>query len=175
MSLARWDPFAELSSMQDRMNRLLRELWRDRGEARESAMAMPAFAPPVDVYEDENSLTVEMEIPGVNQEDLTIEVDGNVLNVRGERKLEREEKGRDFRRIERQYGSFQRSLTLPPSVDPDNVEATYENGVLRIRFAKREEARARQIRIGEGRTITAGERQPREGRQAGRQQPEKAA
>src|SRR5581483_3326454 len=97
----------------------------------------------------------------VNQEDLTIEVDGNVLNVRGERKLEREEKGRDFRRIERQYGSFQRSLTLPPSVDPDNVEATYENGVLRIRFAKREEARARQIRIGEGRTITAGERPPR--------------
>ncbi|MGE0405018.1 MAG: Hsp20/alpha crystallin family protein [Candidatus Korobacteraceae bacterium] len=158
MSIARWDPFTELVPVQERMNRFLRDFLRDRDEGGNSQLAAPAFAPPIDIYEDQNHLVVEMEIPGMKEEDLNIQIDGNVLTVRGERKLEREEKGADFRRIERQYGVFQRSITLPASVDPNNADASYDNGVLRIQLPKREEAKARQIKVGESKTLSMSEK-----------------
>ncbi|MGZ4827058.1 MAG: Hsp20/alpha crystallin family protein [Terriglobales bacterium] len=146
MSIARWDPFIELN----RMNRLFRDMWRDREEGQEGSLASSTFVPPVDISEDENHLTVELEIPGMKEQDLHVRVDGNVLTVDGERKLEREEKGKDFRRIERQYGSFQRSIALPNSVDPNSANASYDNGVLRIQFARRAEAKPREIKVGQG-------------------------
>jgi HSP20 family protein len=146
MSIARWDPFVELN----RMNRVFRDLLRERDEGSEGPLASATFIPPLDISEDENNLTVELEIPGMNEKDLHVRVDGNVLTVSGERKLEREEKGKDFRRIERQYGSFQRSITVPNSVDPNSANASYENGVLRIQFAKRSEAKPREIKVGQG-------------------------
>jgi HSP20 family protein len=146
MSIARWDPFIELN----RMNRLFRDMWREREEGQEGSLTPSMFVPPVDISEDDNHLTVELEIPGMKEQDLHVRVDGNVLNVSGERKLEREEKGKDFRRIERQYGTFQRSITLPNSVDQNSANASYDNGVLRVQFAKRAEAKPREIKVSQG-------------------------
>ena len=107
MSIARWDPFFELKSLENRMGRLLDRSARPGEGAITSAFE---FAPPADIYEDENKITVKMEVPGIRQEDLDIRINGNTLSVRGERKLEKDEKRENFRHVERQYGSFSRSF-----------------------------------------------------------------
>ena len=91
-------------------------------------MANSAFAPPVDVYEDENNLSLKFEVPGVNEKDIDVKIDNNVLTVSGERKFEKDEKEENFHRIERRYGSFARSFTLPQSVDPRDMWRRYQNG-----------------------------------------------
>jgi HSP20 family protein len=149
MSIARWDPFNELNRLERNMNRLFRRPWRG-WEGESDVLTTTEFAPPVDVYEDENKLAFKMEIPGVKQEDLDVRLDGNTLTVSGERNFEKEEKRENFRRLERQYGSFCRSFELPASADRDNINANFENGVLRIDVPKRAEARGKQIQIGAG-------------------------
>src|SRR5437588_584731 len=94
-----------------------------------------------------DNVTLNLEIPGINQEDVDIRLENNTLTVRGERKFEKEEKEENFHRIERRYGSFARSFTLPNTLDPDSVQASYENGVLRIELAKRAEAKPKQIKV----------------------------
>lgn len=151
MSLARWDPFREFQNLENEMNRLFRH--RLSGAPRsEEALTTSQFAPPVDVYEDDSKLSIKMDVPGVDSKDLDIRVDGNLLTVSGERKFEAEEKKENFRRVEREYGSFSRSFTLPASADTDNVSANFENGTLRIDIAKRADSRAKQIKIAEGST-----------------------
>lgn len=145
MSIARWDPFYELSRIDRDLNRLFRRPARGQNE---NDVLTAEFAPPADVYEDENKLTFKMEIPGIKQEDVDVRVDGNTLTISGERKLEHEEKRENFRRVERQYGSFCRSFDLPASADRDKISANFENGVLTVEVPKREEARGRQIQIG---------------------------
>jgi HSP20 family protein len=140
-----WDPFREATSLQRRLNSLFEDYNRQQGDS--GALAMGAFLPPVDIYEDEHKLRLKLEVPGVSQQDLDVQIENNTLTVRGERKLEQEEKEENFHRIERRYGSFSRSFTLPSTIDSASVKAAYENGVLRIDLAKRAEAKPRQIKV----------------------------
>jgi HSP20 family protein len=144
--ITRWDPFREFSSLQDRMNRLFRDSF---GEGQE-ALSTSTFAPPVDVYEDEHNVTLKIEVPGIDEKDIDVRIENNTLTVHGERKFEKEEKEENYRRVERQYGSFTRSFTLPNTVDPENVQANYEKGVLKIKLAKKAEAKPKQIKVNVG-------------------------
>ena len=149
--LTRWEPFREFSSVQDRMNRmnrLFREAYSPEGP--EEALTTTNFAPPVDIYEDEHNIALKLEVPGIDEKDIDVRIEGNTLTVHGERKIEKEEKEENFRRIERQYGSFTRSFTLPSSVDPAQVSANYDKGVLKINLAKKAEAKPKQIKVNVG-------------------------
>jgi HSP20 family protein len=146
--ITRWDPFREFSTLQDRMNRLFQDSFGREG--REEALSTTTFAPPVDVYEDEHNITIKIEVPGIEEKDIDIRVENNTLTVFGERKLEKEEKQENYRRVERQYGSFSRSFTLPNTVDADNISADYDKGVLKINLAKKAEAKPKQIRVNVG-------------------------
>lgn len=144
--ITRWDPFREFATLQDRLNRVFQESPAQRDEL----MTTGTFIPPVDVYEDEHKITLKLEVPGIEEKDLDVRVENTTLTVRGERKFEREEKEENFHRIERRYGSFSRSFTLPNSIDTENVRASYENGVLRLELAKRAEAKPKQIKVNIG-------------------------
>lgn len=149
--LTNWEPFRQYSTMQDRtsrMNRLFRELLNS--EAPEEALTTTSFAPPVDIYEDEHNITLKLEVPGIDENDIDVRIDNNTLTVHGERKIEKEEKEENFRRVERQYGSFTRTFTLPNSVDPGQVSAHYDKGVLKIKLAKKAEAKPKQIKVSVG-------------------------
>ena len=151
--LTRWDPFRELSTIQDRMNRLFQDAY---SPTREEGLSSAAFAPPADVYEDENHVTLKLEVPGIEEKDLDIRVENNNLIIKGERKFEKEEKEENFRRVERQYGNFVRSFTLPATVDTDNINANYDKGVLTISMPKRAEAKPKQIQVGSGKKSIEG-------------------
>ena len=149
--LTRWEPFRESSITQarlNRMNRLFREAYSP--ESPDEALTTTSFAPPVDIYEDEHNIILKLEVPGIDEKDIDVRVEGNTLTVHGERKIEKEEKEENFRRVERQYGSFTRSFTLPSSVDPQQVSADYSQGVLKIRLAKKAEAKPKQIKVNVG-------------------------
>jgi|SRR5689334_16836454 HSP20 family protein len=152
--LTRWEPFREFSTLQERMNRLFRESYAD---GREESLSTSTFAPPVDVYEDEHSVMLKIEVPGINEKDVDVRIENNVLTVHGERKFEKDEKEENYRRVERSYGSFTRTFTLPTTIDAENVTATYDRGVLQVRLAKRAEAKPKQIKINVGseRTLDA--------------------
>src|SRR6516165_4270179 len=145
--LTRWDPFRELASLQNRMSRLFEE---QSGSGREDSLTTGAFVPAVDIYEDEHSIQLKLEVPGIDQKDLDVKVENNVLTIRGERKFEKEEKEENFRRVERRYGSFSRSFTLANTVNAEDVSADYTNGVLKIRLGKRAEAKPKQIKVNSG-------------------------
>jgi HSP20 family protein len=149
--LTRWQPFREFSTMQDRtnrMNRLFRELYSPEGP--EEALTTTSFAPPVDIYEDEHTITLKLEVPGIDEKDIDVRIEGNTLTVQGERTIDKEEKEENFCRVERQYGSFTRSFTLPGSVDPGQVSAHYDKGMLKISLAKKAEAKPKQIKVNVG-------------------------
>ena len=149
--LTRWEPFREFSTQQDRMNRLnriFRESYSPEGP--EEALTTTNYAPPVDIYEDEHNITLKLEVPGIDEKDIDVQVVSNTLTVHGERKIEKEEKEENFRRVERQYGEFTRSFTLPSSVDPAQVSAHYDKGVLKINLAKKAEAKPKQIKVNVG-------------------------
>jgi HSP20 family protein len=134
--------------MQNRINRFVRESYSPEGP--EEALTTTSFAPPVDIYEDEHNITLKMEVPGMDEKDIDVRVEDNTLTVHGERKIEKEEKEENFRRVERQYGSFTRSFTLPSSVDTGQVSANYDKGVLKISLAKKAEAKPKQIKVNVG-------------------------
>src|SRR5258707_9336597 len=127
------------------MSRLFRD---PRGpEGQDEALTTSTFAPPVDVYEDEHNITLKIEVPGIDEKDIDVRIENNTLTVHGERKFEKEEKEENYRRVERQYGSFTRSFTLPTTVDPDKVQADYDKGVLKVKLAKKAEAKPKQIKV----------------------------
>src|SRR6478752_7949552 len=136
-TITRIDPFRELASFF--------ENWAPTGK---DQLASGTFVPPVDVYEDEQTLILKLEIPGVNEEDLNVSLENNTLTIQGERKFEKEEKEENFHRIERRFGSFARTFRLPNPVDTEKVEANYEKGILKIALAKRAENKPKQIKIG---------------------------
>jgi HSP20 family protein len=144
MTIARIDPFREFATLQDRMNRLFGNMYlRD-----EDVSARGQWAPPVDIYETENhDLVVKAELPDMTREDIEVTVENNTLTLRGEKKFASEVKEEQYRRIERSYGSFSRSFTLPNSVDATKVSAEYKNGVLTVRLPFREEAKPRTINV----------------------------
>ena len=145
--LTRWEPFREFSTLQDRMNRLFRET---QGNTQDESLASSSFAPAVDVYEDEHNVTLKIEVPGIDEKDIDVRIENNTLTVHGERKIEKEEKEENYRRVERQYGSFTRTFNLPPTVDPEKVRADYDKGVLQITLPKKAEAKPKQIKVNVG-------------------------
>src|SRR5271154_19640 len=141
----------ELSAMQDRINRMNR-LFREANspEGPEEVLTTTTLAPPVDIYEDEHNIILKIEVPGIDEKEIDVRIQNNTLTVQGDRKIEKEEKEENFRRVERQYGSFTRSFTLPSSVDPGQVSAHCDKGVLKIILAKRVEAKPTQIKVNVG-------------------------
>jgi len=143
--LTRWEPVRELANLQERMNRLFSDSFGPVSS--QESLSAGSFVPPVDVYEDEQGIQLKMEVPGVDEKDIDIRLENHLLTVRGERKLESETKEENYHRIERRYGSFTRSFTLPNTVNPEEVKASYAKGVLTVRLGKRAEARPKQIKV----------------------------
>ncbi len=158
--LTRWDPFRRTSlfpSLSEAgMPVLLRDFFRNfpAWDENEGLMSS-AWMPPMDVAEDADRISVTAELPGFKEEDVKVELQGDVLTISGERKRESEKKDRDYRRVERSYGEFRRSFTLPASVDRENVKANFSDGLLKLELPKKPEAKPRQI------PITAGKKDPK--------------
>lgn len=146
--LTRFEPFREFATLQDRINRVFRESYTAGN--RDEPLTTSSFAPAVDVYEDEHKVTLKIEVPGIDEKDIDIRVENNTLTVHGERKIEKDEKEENYRRVERQYGSFTRTFTLPTTVDTENVSANYDKGVLKIALPKKAEAKPKQIKVNVG-------------------------
>src|SRR5579863_840565 len=145
--LTRFEPFRDFSSLQDRINRVFRESYSG---SQHDSLTTSSFAPAVDVYEDEHKVSLTIDVPGIDEKDIDVRVENNTLTVHGERKIEKEEKEENYRRVERQYGSFTRTFTLPQTVDTENVSATYEKGVLKVTLPKKAEAKPKQIKVNIG-------------------------
>ncbi|HTY84322.1 MAG TPA: Hsp20/alpha crystallin family protein [Silvibacterium sp.] len=145
--LTRWEPFRDFATLQDRINRVFHESYTG---GQDDSLTTSSFAPAVDVYEDEHKVTLKIEVPGIEEKDIDVRVENNTLTVHGERKIEKEEKEENYRRVERQYGSFTRSFTLPQTVDTENVSANYDKGVLKITLPKKAEAKPKQIKVSVG-------------------------
>src|SRR5579883_110043 len=145
MAIVRWEPFRDLVATQERFNRLFNEafssIFSDEG------VGTQTWAPPVDIYETDDSVILTAEVPGVDPKDVDVRIEGNTLYLSGERKLDSGIKEENFRRMERVYGPFSRSFTLPASVNPDKVNAEYSNGLLTLTMTKREEAKPKTIKI----------------------------
>jgi HSP20 family protein len=145
MGIVRYDPFRELRSLQDEVNRLfstnLPRTFADEGIAR------GAWIPNVDIYENKDQIVLEAELPGMNREDFDLSIENNVITLRGERRFEKEDDGDNYHRVERAYGTFTRSFTLPQTVSAEGANAEYKNGVLRVTLPKREEVKARRIEV----------------------------
>ena len=142
--LTRFEPFRDVNTLQGRINRIFRESYGSEG--RDEALTS-SFAPAVDVYEDEHNVTLKIEVPGIDEKEIDVRLENHTLTVHGERKIEHEEKEENYRRVERQYGSFTRTFTVPQTVDTETVSATYDNGVLKIKLAKKAEAKPKQIKV----------------------------
>lgn len=147
MAIVRWlDPFRDLSAIQERMNQIFEDaLARSRG--REEGLRTGMWTPAVDIYENSDFVVVKAELPGVEKNQISVEVKDGILSLRGERKFEKEVKEESYHRIERSYGSFQRSFSLPVSVDQDQVTARFEDGVLEVKLPKKEKAKPKQIQV----------------------------
>ena len=146
MNIIKYDPFREMRSLQDEVNRLFASSF-NRGD---NEIMRGAWSPSVDIFENKDQIVLEAELPGMKPEDVSISIENNVLTLHGERKFEKKDEGDNFHRVERSYGSFTRSFTLPPTVSSENANAEFENGVLRLTLAKREEAKPRRIEIKAG-------------------------
>jgi HSP20 family protein len=146
MTLTQWTPVRDFAQLQDRINRAFTEAYGGSGD--ESLMNRGTWIPPVDIFQNgKDELVLKAELPDMQREDIKITVDNNILTIAGEKKLTDEVKDEQFHRIERRYGSFTRSFTLPPSVDATKVSAEYRDGVLTLRLPLREEAKPRQIEV----------------------------
>jgi HSP20 family protein len=145
MTLTRFDPFREFAMLQDRMNRLFGDQYLRRDD---DVTSHGTWAPAVDIYEtDAHDLVLKAELPDMNREDIEVTVENSTLTLRGNRKLAGDVKENQYRRIERNYGEFSRSFTLPNTVDSSKVAAEYKNGVLTVRLPFREEAKPRTINV----------------------------
>ncbi len=145
MTIVRWDPFRELQAMQDRVNRVFGDYIRGVDD---DVMRRGAWVPPVDIFDNGNhQLVIKAELPDVSRDDIEITVDNNSLTLRGEKKPDPAIREEQCHRIERVYGSFTRTFSLPPTVDGSKVSADYKNGVLTITLPMREEAKPRQIQV----------------------------
>lgn len=139
--LRRWDPFRDLSVLQDRINRVFNEISQDEAQTSERT-----WAPVVDIIENDNELIVRAELPGVKREDIDVEVTSDSLTIRGERVFPSDEKN-NYLRIERPYGKFQRQFSIGVAVQPDKVKASYRDGILEITVPKAEEVKPKKIEI----------------------------
>jgi HSP20 family protein len=150
-TMTRFVPFrtamSDVAVLQNRLNSIFNDFARPEAE---ESLAMGNFIPACDIYEDEHKLVLKLEVPGINQNEIDVRLENQTLTVKGERKFASDEKEENFHRIERRFGSFTRSFTLPVSIDTASVTAKYENGVLAIQLAKKEAAKPRQVKIEVG-------------------------
>jgi HSP20 family protein len=145
MTLVRWsDPIREFAQIQDRINRV----FNDYGRAEDGLLTSGAWVPPVDIYQNgDHEVVLKAELPEMNREDIDITVDNGTLTIKGEKRLAPDVKEDQFHRIERRYGAFSRSFSLPQTVDTGKVAAEYKHGVLTVRLPLREEAKPRQVKV----------------------------
>jgi HSP20 family protein len=145
MNIVRFDPFRDVAALQDRVNRIFADAYRRDND---DLTARGAWVPPVDIYETGNhELVLRAELPDVPREDIALRVENNTLTISGQRKMDAEVKEEQYHRIERTYGTFSRSFTLPATVDTGAIGAEYKNGVLTVRLPLREEAKPKQIQV----------------------------
>jgi len=142
-TIARWEPFRGVTTLQDQFNRLYNDVFERKGEE----TSLSAWAPAVDIYETEHDLVIEADVPDVDPKDLDIRVENNILTIRGDRKFEKKVNEENYLRVERSYGSFARSFTLANTVNADAIKAEYQNGVLALSLPKRGEAKPKQIKV----------------------------
>jgi len=146
-ALIRWDPFKEMTDLHNRLSSLLSHTNFPRTEGREEAMATAEWAPLVDITEDDKEYLIKAELPEVKKEDVAVKVENGVLTISGERRSEKEEKGLRFHRIERSYGRFERSFTVPEDAAGEQVTADYKDGILKVRVPKDERAKPKAITV----------------------------
>jgi HSP20 family protein len=151
MAIVRWDPLGDLTQLQDRINRAFADTY-GRGSAPsrndEGLMTTGTWAPPVDIYQNgDQELVLKAELPDVSSEDIELTITNDTLTIRGEKRFSNDVKEDQFHRIERRYGTFSRSFSLPSSVDATKIAAEHKNGVLTVRLPAREEAKPRQIKV----------------------------
>ena len=146
MTLVKWDPFKDVETLQNRINRMFEDSF---GHTRDpdDEMSMCSWRPPVDIYETEIGIVLAAELPGVGREDISVEVKDNILTLKGERRVNPKIKEKNFYRQERCYGTFQRSFTLQQNIQPNLIKATFKNGVLEIEIPKPEEEPPKQITV----------------------------
>jgi HSP20 family protein len=146
MAIVRWsDPFRDFAHLQDRINRVFTDAY---GRQEEGLLTSGTWVPPVDIYENsDKEVVIKAELPDMTREDIDVTVDHGTLTIKGDKKVTSEVKEEDFHRIERRYGTFSRSFSLPPTVDTTRVAADYRNGVLTVRLPLREEAKPRQVKV----------------------------
>jgi HSP20 family protein len=165
MNIVRYDPFRDIRTLQDEVNRLFTGAASSQPNREE--MLNGAWNPKVDIFENKDHLVLEADLPGMNREDFELNFENNVLTLKGERRFEKKTEGDNYHRVERAYGSFTRSFTLPPTVTADGAEAEFKNGILYVSLPKREETKARKIDIksvdADAKVIETGEK----GRSAG--------
>ena len=140
--ITRWEPFRNMSNLQEQVNRLFDASFRGKEES-----TLTAWAPSVDIYETENELVVKADIPDVNEKDIDVRVENNMLTIRGERKFEQKVKEENYLRVERTYGTFSRSFTLPNTINTEAIKAEYKQGVLTVELPKRAESKPKQVRV----------------------------
>ena len=149
MAIVRWDPFKDLAEVQERVNRVLGEFYGTRGQ--DDVMRRGSWIPPVDIYEGPNhEMVIKAELPDIRREDIDIRVEDNTLTISGEKRVEENVKQEQFHRVERAYGTFTRSFSLPATIDTEKVNADYKNGVLTVTLPMREEAKPKQIQVKVG-------------------------
>lgn len=146
MTMVRFDPFRDMATLQDRMNRIFADAYNRRGE--DDLNARGAWVPAVDIYETDNhELVLKVELPDVAREDINLKVENSTLTISGQKTMDRSIKEQQYHRVERVYGGFSRSFTLPATVDAAAIGAEYRNGVLTVTLPYREEAKPRQIQV----------------------------
>jgi len=145
MAIVRWEPFRDLMTTQREFDRLFKEAFTPFFG--EGELSTRTWAPPVDIYETDSDIVLKAELPGVDPKDVEVKVEDNTLYLKGERKFEKEVKNENYHRVERSYGSFARSFSLPNSINAEKVKAEYKDGLLTLTLPKREEAKPRTIKI----------------------------
>src|SRR4051795_11139830 len=150
MAIVRWEPFRELATLQNEVNRLFNTAYDDAPASGNNGGTLRRWMPAMDLVETEDHFVLRADLPGLGEEDVNIEVEDRVLTISGERKAEHEATKEGYHRVERAFGAFSRSLTLPEGIDPDAVAATFERGVLEVRIPKPEERKPRKVSIGVG-------------------------
>jgi HSP20 family protein len=160
MALIRWEPVAELSTIQDEMNRLFDTFFDQSAPTGRSGGAGRRWVPPMDLLETTDHYVLRADLPGLSDGDVNVQLEGNVLTVSGERNAEHAQHQEGYYRLERAFGAFSRSLTLPHSVDPEAVRAHFDRGVLEIRIPKPEQKKPRHVQIkpSDRKTIESAER-----------------
>ena len=139
-----WTPFQDLLTIQDRINSLFEDTL---GLKDDQALATTTWRPLVDIFEDDQAIVIKAELPEMDEKDIQIDLDNNLLTIKGDRKLEKEEKKESYHRVERFYGTFQRTFELPATVDREGISASYDKGVLKVTLPKKEESKPKKVQI----------------------------